>query len=376
VPTGSGGATDEAEVYDPATNAIVQVGNMTAAGGRFHHTATYLDPSIVGSGSLAGKVLITGGNDNAGIPQASAEYYDPATQTFTALASMNYVRASQTATLLTGGPNAGKVLITGGKRSAPPFGGVNPTVCDTGTNDGVNANGVNTCAELFDPSTATFTLISGAMTTGREFHTAVAITQGPNAGEVLLAGGDDGASALSSAEIYDGVSFTSVAPLSTARDYLSGTLLNTGSEVLFAGGASVFGTYDVLEPGGTSVLSSADTSIVSTTSPTTGPMGSVRENQTGVLITGGTDSGDVFIAGGDTDNTATPTVLSSTELFVPSSDSFTAGPSMSVARRYHTATYLDPALVSGSNAGKVLIIGGESAPGNANILNSIDLLPP
>jgi len=53
-------------------------------------------------------------------------------------------------------------------------------------------------AELFNPSTGTFTA-TGSMTTSREYGTATLL---PN-GEVLVVGGDNSSGDLSSAELYN-----------------------------------------------------------------------------------------------------------------------------------------------------------------------------
>ena len=134
--------------------------------------------------------------------------------TFTPTGSLTGARQFHTATLLTNG----KVLIAGGE-AIPP----NPTTWAR--------------AELYDPSTGTFTAI-GNMTTPRYMHTATLL---PN-GKVLIAGGrqsSDPASppTLSSAELYDPATgtFNATHDMTAARWLPTATLLNTG-QVLFAGG--------------------------------------------------------------------------------------------------------------------------------------------
>ena len=96
---------------------------------RAGHTATRLN---------SGLVLVTGGvNENATL--SSALLYDPVLGTFTPTGNMRTARANHTATLL----NDGRVLIAGG---------------DLG--NGLAAK----TAELYDPVTGQFALISKKMT--------------------------------------------------------------------------------------------------------------------------------------------------------------------------------------------------------------------
>jgi galactose oxidase-like protein len=87
-----------ADLFDPATNAFSAVGGLNTA--RVDHAATLLP---------GGKVLITGGND-ACVTLSSAELFDPSANTFTTIGNMTRARGEHTATLL---PN-GQVLIAGG----------------------------------------------------------------------------------------------------------------------------------------------------------------------------------------------------------------------------------------------------------------------
>ena len=90
-------------------------------------------------------------------------------------------------------------------------------------------------AELYNPSTNTWTATIGSLTTERATHTATLL---PN-GKVLVAGGLDGPPSpnwLTSAELYDPVKGSgSTGSLTNARDAHTATLLRNGS-VLVAGG--------------------------------------------------------------------------------------------------------------------------------------------
>jgi hypothetical protein len=135
--------------------------------------------------------------------------------TFSATGNMIAARAGHTATLLTNG----KVLIAGGAQDVR----TGPTL-------------VLTSAELYDPSSGTFTA-TGNMTTPRQQHTATLLADG----RVLIAGGSQehpGQTVdLASAELYDPSTgtFTATGDLSTAQHEHAATLLGN-SKILIAGG--------------------------------------------------------------------------------------------------------------------------------------------
>lgn len=125
--------------------------NMTVA--RAMHTATGIGGPY--QRCCPNEILITGGIDSLGHALASAEVFDPGTNSFTAVGSMHSARFDHAAASLSNG----KVLITGGE-------------------DG-SGNTLNT-AEIYDPTTQTFTLTTDAslggnnMNVARKLHTATA----------------------------------------------------------------------------------------------------------------------------------------------------------------------------------------------------------
>jgi hypothetical protein len=199
-------------------------GDMTTK--RTGHTATVL---------ANGKVLVVGGfaidTDTGGWPVwasehlydilagwpvwSSAELFDPLTGKFALARRMMTARAGHTATLL---PD-GKVLVAGGYASS-----------EDGSRMVVHAS-----AELYDPSTSTFTA-TGEMTMPRLGHTATLL----NTGKVLITGGIIAVSELqSSAELYDPVTgtFTVTGSMASAKAGHVAVLLPNGRVFIEGGGS-------------------------------------------------------------------------------------------------------------------------------------------
>ncbi|MEO7391754.1 MAG: kelch repeat-containing protein [Ramlibacter sp.] len=93
-----------AELYDPASGTFSTLGSRLAVT-RIHHSAA----------SLAdGRVMIFGGESGNFLVRGTVEAYDPATQSFSLFGRMATPRARGTATALTAGPAAGKIMVFGG----------------------------------------------------------------------------------------------------------------------------------------------------------------------------------------------------------------------------------------------------------------------
>lgn len=308
----SGHYLASAELYDPATQTFSATGSL--ATGRADHTATLLPD---------GTVLVTGGlieTQNYTFESLSdAQIYNPATGTFSFASEMNEGHYNHTATLL----ENGKVLIAGGNYFA--FGG----------------GSMPADSELYDPSTHTFT-VTGSMVTPRENHTATVL----NDGTVLIVGGDisESGSVPPAAEIYDPTTgtFTGTGNLNVASEYDTATLLPSG-QVLVAGGYCPSCTQYVLAR--TELYDPVAKTFALSTS-----LAVAREDQTATLLNDGT----VLVVGGLTASNYTGTA----EVFDPLTQTFTGAGSLQNPRDGHTATLL--------NDGTVLIVGGETVGGLAN----------
>jgi WD40 repeat protein len=190
-------AIASAEIFDPVSNTFNQTSDLNEP--RNGHTATLLPD---------GTVLLTGGWNQQG-RTATAEIYDPQTAAFEYTRSLMAPRQGLTATLL----EDGQVLIAGGDsaRNTPQL-----------------------VAELYDPATRTFRP-TGSLSQGRFGHTATLLSDG----KVLLVGGTSGNDQiLSSAEIYDPETglFHPASNANVVRYKHTAVLLRDGN-VLILGGA-------------------------------------------------------------------------------------------------------------------------------------------
>ena len=306
-----------AELYDPSQNyPTFSPGSMNVE--RYRHTATRL---------LNGMVLLAGGQ-NTNSTTRTAELFDFTTGSFSYTkdadgnkSAMTIPRDAHTATRLVDG----RVLIAGG----------------------LDGMGITNTAEIYDPRTGRFTLLTGVMNAGRAFHTATLLGDG----KVLFVGGYNG-EYLKSAEVFNPVTntFEPVSDMSEARSNHTAALLSDGT-VLIAGGRNL--ETDVNETGGldTAEIFEPDFGQFSETSNT---MTSPRSYHTAVNFMDDIDgiNDRVILSGGfgpiGTDDEPELGALSTSDIYTPGTRMFTrASSSMNKARQGHTAILLDEAISTG-----------------------------
>jgi len=215
---GSGTGTDlnaiaTAEIYDPAIGRWSRTTSLSVARGG--HTATTLSN---------GTVLVAGGGSgtySAPTLHASAERFDPRTDTWTTTGNVSVARGFHRAVAL---PN-GRLLLTGGS-------------------DFVST--VFPASDIYDAATGAWT-VAAALGQGRISHAAIAL----RTGDVLVSGGG-GSTPLGSAERFDVAAgrWVSAGDMRVPRANHAAVLLPNG-KVLVVGGQGVGAatSAEIYDPG-------------------------------------------------------------------------------------------------------------------------------
>lgn len=288
------------------------------AEGSFSTAAALLMPRAGHTATLLpnGKVLLVGGTPSwppTAAVATSAEFYDPATNTFSATGSMAFARrGGHAATLL----SDGRVLVTGG--------------------DDVNVQSApgRVEAEIYDPNTGRFAP-TGPMTKARSTHAAVLLSNG----KVLVAGGPDPAG--NTAELYDPVTgtFSATSAPTRYRYIAAGVPLSDGRALVF-GYDAAGDAFDVTR----SVFSTTGSSQAAGGLWFGPAMALLADGR--VLVVGGKESGP------PPSNLA---LVGNARLFDPATNAFSVSGALTSPRDRATATRLQD--------GRVLVFGGEGAAG-------------
>lgn len=366
------GANNSAELYDPSTGAFLGAFQAMVSA-RTEHTATLLND---------GTVLLTGGLDENGVVLATAEIFDPKTQSFAPTGNLNFARYAHTATLIQCDPNEcsinGFVLIVGG------LDGV--TATDNSTNN----------AELYDPGTHTFAPLKDSKN-GRAFHTAIGFPDG----SVLIAGGlsghpipnipSGGFTNLNTAELFTtnttaGSMITLLsATMSNPRSGLMAAAYNNNSMVLlaFGGEADFNGDYPEFtnsNPGIPGTLASTDIYDPAHMSFASGPSSpqtcphDLADNPQGCAISRAAytattlTNGKILLAGG---YEAIPVTFESAEVYDFGTGMFTetATPMHEPRVFASAAQFTNPV----TNSSGILVAGGMTGNENTNCDGTAEL---
>jgi YDG domain/Divergent InlB B-repeat domain/Galactose oxidase, central domain len=198
------GIVSQAEIFDPVSRTSALAAALITP--RTDHSATTLSD---------GRVLVIGGRDQTASLQ-STEIYNPLTTSFVAGPAMIHARSGHSATILAND----KILVTGGDL----FGS----------------------AEIYDPVTQSFSLVTRSLNTPRKFHSAILL----QSGQIMIVGGVNAQDAmLNSAEVFDPASQTFYLPpteMQTARAFATLKLLTDG-KVQIIGGDAEF-SMEVFDP--------------------------------------------------------------------------------------------------------------------------------
>ncbi|MDR0310344.1 MAG: hypothetical protein LBJ21_02040 [Acidobacteriota bacterium] len=327
------GATSEVSLVNPSyTSADYTVIHYAPDGTKRAEQEKTLSPQAREATSTTGvtstvaksQVAIIGGLSSNGT-ESTAEVFDGNSSSYRSAGGMRAARYGSGVASLA----SGKVLVSGGR----------------------NGSIIQKSAELYNPSSGSFTFTPGSMNVERYRHTA---TRLPN-GLVLLAGGQNTNSITRTAELFDyttgSFSYTKnreggeKSEMVFPRDAHTATLLTDGVRVLLAGGLDGTGTAKTAE-----IYNTATGRFTQI-----GDMRYPRAFHTATLL----GDGRVLFTGGYNGD-----FLKSAEVFNPATNEFEEVSDMMDARSNHTATLLSD--------GTVLIAGGRNHYTDVNEEGGLD----
>jgi hypothetical protein len=322
-----------------------------------------------------------GGDSTDALPYVSTNAWTSSVSGCPGSPCITYSHLNGTATLVP----SGQVIIAGGYDFL---------------NDGAEY-GIETAIEIYSPTVpAAYTVSSAVLPEATTGQVAALLTNGPNSGDVLIAGGwNDTSTFYTAASLYNPTADSLVASnahLGTGRYGSTATTLNDG-RILIVGGVDPVGSvhadtavdiYDDLYNYGAGTNSTSNTNTVTypsshyTLSNGSSDIGDVfaSANCGVTLVTGSAclntartghtatvlPSGKVLIAGGT--NASGTTALTSLEIFDPTLNSGAGGfvslGNLQTARFNHSAVALSD--------GMVLIFGGTGSSGSS--LNSTEVV--
>lgn len=313
-------------IYDPMTDAT-QPGPLMTTPRSLHGQTQLAD----------GRWLITGGVNVTNDPQSLCEIYDPALDTFTAVAPMLQPRMGHTATLLANG----RVLVTGGLRTITT---------------GLSAlNDTTATTEIYDPVANTWTTATN-LRTPRCGHAAIVRPDG----RILFAGGlsydvvpllGRFPAVRSTTDLYDPVANAMIAgpTMASPRSMIDPVPL-AANRWLMAGGVSSLLTNPT---------NSAE--VYDAVANSWSAAGSLATGR-GMHRSWSLGNGRYLLAGGASGTLTAPTPLATSEIFSTATNTFSAGPSLNIARA--------AAAVFATPQGQIHVFGGGTS--NNTISNTTE----
>ena len=260
-----GGTTDGSTelnsggIYDPLTDSWAAISSVNAPSARFQHTAVW-------TGS---KMIIWGGRVNSSVDVlGDGGIYDPVTDTWTPIATTNAPSARYLHT----------AIWTGSKMIV--WGGWSPSCFYLG---------VNNCGDggIYDPSSDTWASLGGALYSPvqRSSHTAVW-----TGAKMIIWGGSGGSEnvTLGTGSIYDPIenAWTAMSAFGAPLARTDHTAVWTGSQMIIWGGSS--GDNALLDDGGAYDPSTDSWTPLSTTAaPPARYLQTATWTGTGMIIWGG-----------------------------------------------------------------------------------------